>query len=88
MKKPTQAQMIINHLQKYGSLTQRQAVLEYGIGQPVARIWELRRKGHRIKTTMTDGVNRYNQPCKYAVYTLQPDESDNEKTDSERAAAV
>lgn len=71
--KPTQCGRILEHLEEHGTITNREMILHYGIGQPTARIFELRQRGIAIVTTMTEGRNRFNEPCRYAVYTIKKD---------------
>ena len=42
----TQSQVILEHLKKHGSITQKEAIDNYGIMRLGARIWDLKRKGH------------------------------------------
>ena len=69
--KPSQCKRILKHIEQYGSISTMQAIMTYGIVNPHARIMELRRAGHPIVTTMHEGVNRFDEPCRYAVYTLK-----------------
>lgn len=54
--KPTQKQMVLEHLKQYGSLDPFTAFREYGIFTALhARITELRKEGHLIKTDHITG---------------------------------
>ena len=44
----TQGQCILEHMTKYGGITQREAMLNYGISRLSARVWELRHLGYNI----------------------------------------
>lgn len=44
----TQQQKIINHFKKTGSITQREAMIEYSVGSLTKVISELRKDGHKI----------------------------------------
>lgn len=46
--KTTQHQLILNHLEATGSITVREALIEYSIPSLTKRISELRRNGHPI----------------------------------------
>lgn len=46
--KPTQEQLVLNHLQNIGGLTAFEAYDIYGITQLGARIWALRQNGNNI----------------------------------------
>ena len=58
-KKPTQKQMVLEHLKKYGSLDPFTAFEAYGIFTGLhARITELRQEGHAIRTEHINGVSK------------------------------
>jgi len=67
----TQSQVILEHLKKHGSITQKEAIDNYGIMRLGARIWDLKRQGHVISTERETGVNRYGERTAYARYRLQ-----------------
>ena len=46
----TQEQTILNHLQKYGSITALEAVEKYRIMRLASRISDLRQAGYKINT--------------------------------------
>lgn len=48
----TQNQIIIKHLKKAGSITVREAIVEYSIQSLTKRIQELREAGHNIVSTV------------------------------------
>lgn len=68
----TQCERIIRHLQDVGSLTQAEAMQEYGIARLSARISELKSAGYPIRREMVAGRNRYQEPVSYARYFLEP----------------
>ena len=70
-KKPTQCQRLLSYIDQEGSISTMQAIVELGIVNPSARIEELRKDGYEIVTTMTKGRNRFNEPCRYAVYSIK-----------------
>lgn len=67
----TQCERIIRHLQDVGSLTQVEAMQEYGIARLSARISELKSAGYPIRREMVAGRNRYQEPVSYARYFLE-----------------
>lgn len=67
----TQRQQVLHHLRNYGSLTPREAFLEYGIQRLAARIHELRSDGHDIQTQMTTVHTRSGDTTEVAKYVLQ-----------------
>lgn len=70
----TQSQVILEHLKKHGSITQKEAIDNYGIMRLGARIWDLKRGGHNITSERETGVNRYNEKTHYAKYYLRKGE--------------
>ena len=66
-----QSERIMRHLQEYGSITQAEAMEEYGIYRLASRISDLRKNGVSIRRTMEKGRNRYNEPIAYARYRLE-----------------
>lgn len=67
----TQTQRVLRHLEDYGSITQMDAMKDYGIMRLAARVDELRKAGHPIITERVEGRNRYNEKTRYARYRLQ-----------------
>ena len=72
-KHPTQCGRLVAYIEKHGSISTMQAIVELGIVNPSARVAELRAAGVNIITTRAEGRNRFNEPCNYAVYTIKKD---------------
>ena len=68
--KTTQCERIIRHLSDFGTITSREAMLEYGIYRLASRIADLKKQGYHFETTFESGKNRYNETTHYAVYRL------------------
>ena len=66
----TQSQVILEHLKKHGSITQKEAIDNYLIMRLGARIWDLKRQGHVIFTERETGMNRYGEKTAYARYRM------------------
>ena len=49
-KKPTQKELILNHMIKHGGITPLDAINLYGCFSLGSRIFELRKEGHNITT--------------------------------------
>ena len=64
----TQNQMIINYLDKFGSITPQEAMSRLGVMRLAARIMEIESSGYRIAREMVTGKNRYGDPVRYARY--------------------
>lgn len=67
----TQCERILRHMQDYGSITQAEAVTEYGCYRLGARIWDLRAQGVPIKSETVTGKNRYGERTCFARYSLE-----------------
>ena len=65
-----QKDRILRHLEDQGSITQWEAIRDYGIMRLGARIWDLKHDGHNIVTERETSVNRYGEKTAYARYRL------------------
>lgn len=66
----TQSQRILRHLEDYGSITQMDAMQDYGIMRLASRVNDLRREGHPIITERVEGRNRRGDKCHWARYRM------------------
>ena len=66
----TQSQRILRHLEDYGSITQMDAIRDYGIMRLASRVNDLRREGHPIITEVVEGRNRYGEKTRWARYRM------------------
>lgn len=46
----TQEELILQHIRKNGSISQREAIMDYSIQSLTARIHTLRKRGYKVKT--------------------------------------
>lgn len=69
--KLTQNQMILMHLQDYGSITSIEAMQEYGIMRLASRINDLKREGYNIVSETMKSKNRFGETVHYSVYRLR-----------------
>lgn len=67
----TQTQQILDHMKRCGSITPLEALREYGCMRLGARIWDLKRMGHRIRSEIVTDVNRNGEAVRFAQYTLE-----------------
>lgn len=67
----TQCERILRHMQDYGSITQAEAISEYGCYRLGARIYDLKKAGHKIKRQIETGENRYREKVTFARYCLE-----------------
>lgn len=68
--KLTQCERIIRHLNDYGEITSRTAMLEYGIYRLASRIADLKKLGYQFDITFDTRKNRYGETTHFAVYRL------------------
>lgn len=66
----SQRELILTHLEQFGSITSLEAVQLYGIMRLASRVSELRKDGHDIETTVEEGRNRFGVSTAYARYIL------------------
>ena len=64
-------ELVLMHLQEYGSITQNEADDMYGIKRLSARINELRNMGYAIQTEMVSCKNRRGRVSNFARYYLE-----------------
>lgn len=65
---PTQAQRILEYMQTHGGITQFDAMRDLGVMRLGARIFELKARGHKISSEMTEVKNRYGEKCRVKKY--------------------
>lgn len=66
----TQCERIIRHLNDYGTITSREAMLEYGIYRLASRIADLKKQGYKFDVSFDTRKNRYGEKTSFAVYRL------------------
>lgn len=67
----TQCEHILRHMQDFGSITQAEAITEYGCYRLAARIADLKAAGYDISSRIETGKNRYGERISFARYTLE-----------------
>lgn len=65
-------QIILEHLQKHGSITTWEAIQKYGCTRLSEYIRQLRADGYAIDNKSVKYVNRYGKKSHYTVYRLRP----------------
>ena len=71
MAKRTQADRVLEYIQKFGSITTLEAFRDLGVTRLSARIYELRARNINIDSTSVTSKNRYGENCTYAKYYLR-----------------
>lgn len=67
----TQAERILQYLEENKTITQLEALSEFGIMRLASRISDLRKDGYRITRRMVTAKNRYNEKVSFAEYRLE-----------------
>ena len=70
MSKATQAEMILDYIEEFGSITPLEAIRDIGCYRLASRVSDLRKKGYPIKTKMVSVPNRYGGKSNVARYSL------------------
>lgn len=73
MKKLTQSEIILKHLNTHRGITSFEAFEKYGATRLSAIIFVLRKKGHLIENEDIYKRNRYGEPVKFVRYKLVKD---------------
>lgn len=66
----TQSDMVLRHMQIYGSISAKEAMEEYGIMRLGARIYDLKKLGYPIIKHEVCAKNRFGDPVHFARYEL------------------
>lgn len=66
----TQSEIILKHIEKYGSITSLEAMQEYGIMRLAYTIADLRKAGIPIKQEMVSQKNRYGDTVTSDRYSI------------------
>ena len=66
-----QTEKVLDYIQRFGSITAAEAVMDLGIYRLSARISDLRDEGYNIKSEMESGKNRFGEPTHYSRYSLE-----------------
>ena len=77
--KPTQNQRILDYMNRFGSITQRDAYLDLGVMRLASRISDLRRLGYPIASSVEPVTNRFGEKCHIKRYRLHIDELECDK---------
>lgn len=67
----TQCERVLDYMQKFGSITAAEAVMDLGVYRLSARISDLKSEGYKIADVMESGKNRYGEKTSYKRYSLE-----------------
>lgn len=70
MSKTTQAQRVLDYMDRFGSITQMEALRDLGVMRLASRISDLKKQGYPITSDMETVQNRFGENCKIKRYSL------------------
>ena len=74
MSKATQGQRVLDYMERFGSITQLEALKDLGVMRLASRISDLKRQGYPILSKMETVKNRYDENCYIKRYYIQEGE--------------
>jgi hypothetical protein len=69
--KATQAERVLAYIEKFGSITQYEALNDLGVMRLASRISDLKRNGYPIKSETIAVKNRFEETCYIKRYSLE-----------------
>lgn len=66
----TQNEMVLDYMERHGSISSWQAFINLGISRLSGRIFDLRSQGHIIENKRIETTNRYGKRVHYDEYKL------------------
>lgn len=67
---PTQNQRIMDYIDRFGSITQLDALRDLGVMRLASRVSDLRRLGYPIISETEEVQNRFGEKCRIKRYSL------------------
>ena len=71
MEHKTQEERVLQYMRDYGSITPMDAIYNFSITRLGARIFELKKKGYRIKSDRVAYTNKYGEKRNFTRYSLE-----------------
>ena len=68
--KMTQCDRILQYIEENGSITQLDALREFGCMRLASRMCDIKKMGYPVKKEMETAKNRYGEPISYARYSI------------------
>jgi hypothetical protein len=72
--KPTQNERILDYIEKFGSITQYEALADLGVMRLASRISDLKSLGYPIISITEKVENRFGEKCYIKRYSIQREE--------------
>lgn len=67
----TQCERVLKYMEDFGSINPMQAMKDLGVMRLGARIFDLKKAGHKITRRNVAGRNRYDEKVIFAEYRLE-----------------
>lgn len=67
---PTQCSRILDYIERFGSITQYEALRDLGVMRLASRISELRKQGYNFTCDWVNVENRFGESCSVKRYSL------------------
>lgn len=77
---PTQCSRILAYMEKHGSITQLEALMELGVMRLASRISNLRKSGYEIDCEWVEVQNRFGETCRVKKYSLVGGDTNGKET--------
>lgn len=71
MGKDTQEKRIVDYMNRFGGITQLEALRDLGVMRLASRVSALRQKGVNIRSEMVTVKNRFDEDCHISRYSLE-----------------
>jgi hypothetical protein len=68
--KATQAERVLEYIEKFGSITQFEALRDLGVMRLASRISDLKKQGYPITSKVEAVKNRFDENCYIKRYSL------------------
>lgn len=75
MSKETQSDKILDYMERFGSITQYDALMDLGVMRLASRISDLKKQGVPIKSEMETVKNRFGESCNIKRYSLAKEDA-------------
>lgn len=69
-QRTTQAEMVLEYIEEFGSITQLEALKDLGVMRLASRISDLKKQGVPIKSDVEAVKNRFGENCYIKRYSL------------------
>lgn len=67
----TQAEMIVEYIDKFGSITSKDAFNDLGVTRLSARVADLKREGYAFEETWESSKNRFGETVSYKRFSFK-----------------